>query len=864
MSSRHSVGEIDPTTDAEWKKITKKNDSRWYLCCQHTKFDSTEGIVKRCQYCARPGEYDVYHDHFSEEKKRKKEKSKGRQITIFDMMPNIKEFNVITLVAIVAAALNISARCVSTDIFINFINALIEYGYKLKEKGSTLSKVSYSDKDVNAEIITQHNGQKSNSMSEFRSVGYAFAILDAGTVTTHHTLEIILTLPGLLKPLPFESYYLETGTKAEYQKVIQDVYKRLKNEKITLIGVCGDNLAAQKNGLDHTNSKSIQSRSFENVLSLRNEIKMLRLAGNLEETATKTQELNYYSGLSSLMYSPCLNHTVSLAFYDSLACCDILNEYAIRVDKYSEIFKLPEIKDIIGKLNFSVCKTRWIYLFNSLLYLVRNQKLIDKLYDIVESRSDKKLYTIFDKPEYSAISERPEKLQAIVDILWPLHSFSAYLEDNSTLLCYVIPTLDKVQAQIKKRGEKHNLTEISDTILEKIDERLHETGRYELLQASYLLSPFGRQNVKPNREKYFETKVCPPPEIEFFELDSNIGKDSEIQKFYKYIKKSKEIEQEDYIYFRELDDECVISSVPLSDQEKNDFKLEISEALCQSNDVLLTLLETFMETISVYKENCPLEEDNNILIWKEFSHPYDYLVKYTEELTSIFKDNEQDIEKLIEIQLILNKIQITESVEIPVILHELDQCILRAKEISVNNDILEIIFSKISREALQNIDRLFERLDIYSDEVISKLIYINQKIDKNQIWATTKMLTGTSEEMACRFVECELAKILGYDINEIVTAHKSYLSDDCTSLFDFASDMYANENPINFWREVKKVNPVWANFADIAIRLVSIPASEAECERMFSRRKRIISRYHTRISKELIFARASIMTNELH
>lgn len=77
------------------------------------------------------------------------------------------------------------SRCVSAEIFINFINALIEYGSNLKGKGSTLSKAFYSDKDINAEIITQHNGNKSNSMSEFRSVGHTFAILDSGTITIH-------------------------------------------------------------------------------------------------------------------------------------------------------------------------------------------------------------------------------------------------------------------------------------------------------------------------------------------------------------------------------------------------------------------------------------------------------------------------------------------------------------------------------------------------------------------------------------------------------------------------------------------------------------------------------------------------------
>lgn len=94
-----------------------------------------------------------------------------------------------------------------------------------------------------------------------------------------------MTLPGVLDPIPYRLIPCKNLTHAGYMKITKKITKLLAKDEITVTSFVGDNLKAQKLDLDHTNIKCIQ---------------------------------NHDESCRSILFSPCLNHTLNLAVKDMI------------------------------------------------------------------------------------------------------------------------------------------------------------------------------------------------------------------------------------------------------------------------------------------------------------------------------------------------------------------------------------------------------------------------------------------------------------------------------------------------------------------------------------------------------------------
>ena len=62
-------------------------------------------------------------------------------------------------------------------------------------------------------------------------------------------------------------------------------------------------------------------------------------------------------------------------------------------------------------------------------------------------------------------------------------------------------------------------------------------------------------------------------------------------------------------------------------------------------------------------------------------------------------------------------------------------------------------------------------------------------------------------------------------------------------------------NPVDYWNEMLKCER-WRNLAQIALRIINIPPTEAACERMFSARREIMTKHISNIRDNVVEARA--------
>jgi len=74
---------------------------------------------------------------------------------------------------------------------------------------------------------------------------------------------------------------------------------------------------------------------------------------------------------------------------------------------------------------------------------------------------------------------------------------------------------------------------------------------------------------------------------------------------------------------------------------------------------------------------------------------------------------------------------------------------------------------------------------------------------------------------------------------------------------------YLNSNPVDYWIQMSK-SGVWDELSEIALRIISIPPTEAACERVFSTRRNIMTKNISNIHDSVVEARAHLKANLYH
>lgn len=852
------IGLIDPDTGGKW---IKNKEGRWMIkCCTIGEAKNNPGKMVECNKSWRPGAFVKNHIcKYIDESVKDSQTQTNLNIYISKTKKPI-----VAAIALTGAKINISARSLASTTMIWLLNLIAETYYQKGKKGDALEIIQYTDKEITEEINFHAERLKEKNIQELKSFKYASAILDAGTVNGHHDLELMLTVPGMMEPFLYRTVNIKTGTIDEYKSIITNLSNELLSNDIVLSCVCGDNLAAQKNGIDHTNPNSIQFSAYDELLKKRKRRMDLSLTlksykenendniENIKRLNTEISEINRSmkipTNISALVFNPCLNHTLNLAFQDIISECETIQIFITIVEKYNELFKEKSIMKKLGKnISFPICKTRWLYLFDSLLELYKKRKIINKFYQ--ESKNNELISSILKDEKYEEIQTFPNNLVNVINLIWPLHTFSYYIEQNSTMLCDIIPAYNKVISQINSRGEKYDLQNESDLIIGKLETRFHETARWDLIVSAYMLSPYGRAQVSSNKFRTNEPFL--PQEILFFEIE-DLESEKEIEKYHKYIKASETIEEETYIYFE--DDQCDNPNQELTDEEKLELKSDLQEILMDAKCVGIDLLSCYTELISYIQKSTHSDIDNRIN--GRDIELLEMIVQYFNSFIEIL--HKYDIDQYIFHEIVheLKEFQCMGDSSC----EDLKDMMKKTKDHKIDEHSLNKFVSTATK-AERNLDRMFETLDVLSDEFSMKLNLLYQDIDKERIWSCSLNASKveSTEENTVTLTLHQMAILLDYNEAKIEEAYSKYMGkDECIQEVTLA-ECLISLHPIKFWQRIKRCDPSMKELAAIALRILSIPVSEADCERIISKKRRIITKYHTRMSTKLIESRASIM-----
>lgn len=863
---QHKEGDIDPATGAIWKQFSH---GRWELQCpKHGIAENNSNLTVQCLKHWRKNDYKVNHTcKFLDNNIDDSE----RQTTITDYYEipfDLSDKPLLTQIALAGAKSNASSKVLASKIMIWLYNQIYQYAYSRGKDGKPLENIEFSEKEISNEINNVSTKLHDNNINIMKSTKVVSAVVDAGTVRNHHNLEIMITAPGLFKPFLYQSIPINEGTKEEYQRIITNLHNELLQHEVILAGVCGDNLAAQKNGIDHTNPSSIQSISFEKQLlvdaDLQKLIEELKVCDhNLKDELNqqikeKSLLLKHLQSNSALLYNPCVNHVLNLAFNDILNDCYGISKFIEIIEKFNEFLKEKPIKRHVGKIQFSICRSRWIYLFENLLQLYKSKQKLKELYD--KKDSDNSVKHILEQEKYEIIRSFPEDLCPIINILWPLHSFSIYVESNSTLLCDIIPTYNKLIGELNSRGNKYNMEHITNQMVEKLNNRFHNTARWDLLMTAYALSPYGRKEMTSSN--YNKISPYSPHAIKFFEIneiDSRQDEGDKIKKFRDQVHETISIEEDTYDYFAEQGEGeiDIEDSELLNDDERKQLKEDLLETIDDAKYVGKNLLSDFKDVYSFIRKCGQNLIEDKILNLKD---ALDKLICYFDAFENIFRRYSLDYKYPEMIKNELKSLQ-EEIVDDQKTIERIDSALAFIQKIGNNKSALNISLSNATRNDAK-IDQTIEDLDVYSDEFTITMNLIMQNIQKDRLWQCSVSASSeeSSEDNSVILTIQQIGLILGMDRKVIDDEYAIYMKKENNTRSVSLIESLSSSHPLKFWHRIKKSG--LEHLAEIAIRILSISPSEAECERMISKKRRIITKYHTNMSNKAIQSRAIIMSTD--
>ena len=134
----------------------------------------------------------------------------------------------------------------------------------------------------------------------------------------------------------------------------------------------------------------------------------------------------------------------------------------------------------------------------------------------------------------------------------------------------------------------------------------------------------------------------------------------------------------------------------------------------------------------------------------------------------------------------------------------------------------------------------------------------DQEVSRSSfLWENVSSLNSSlSYEVIAHYVVTRLGKYLGMNekqLNRDFAEWKPGKTKDPIEKEIFS--MYKS-SPVDYWLNMKNIER-WNNLAQIALRIIPIPPTEAACERVFSARRDIMKNHTSKIRDSVVEARAN-------
>ena len=814
----------------------------------------------------------------------------SRNLDSFLDPPSTPQELLLERLAILAASCNISSRQIASPEFKVFLRFLLDNSSTIRA-----AHLVYRDKDVTHTILCIYNKIKASLMQKTINEQLPmFLQIDAGKNGNIHTYQILLCNPGHIRPFPYKSIEANVWSGHDFFVNIRQCILELLDKHIVIAAITGDNAAAQLSALDPCSRNSIQYSEL--CLSSPN------------------------SNICSLLFFPCLAHTTDLALDDADGNEDFeaITEAKRNLYMFHSFFQDNEVRKIIGRYNISICEKQWIFMIKPAISLLKKTpKIMHFLQnappELIEQYPDANLISLFHIYQMVnlllPLQNYVELLERDNTCLWQVEPALQYLIDELSTrgdIYHINKEADFLIKCIQNRNlitskkelmitayyltpigfyKLSNSNEYDDTLkvwkVESANEIFDEIDLHPMLANPDDWGTDFHHISQIRNHSYIQHDVLEEEDQSDIMNENEIQNENETQNENEIsnedqIQNENEIQDENEISFTEF-----IHNTEIARDKWSQIKLIQIENLTNLVAILETISNSEFEN-SAKIDDCiqfclkiyPLFLKNllNVFI------VVDDFIKLNNNLSQTSIQGFDDIENLkSDIQ---EKVQVIESGEFVIqMINDTSQIIqysckqfdgfinqIPEQELSFiqpydeNNS--HCLAHFIEDESFTFINERLERYTNGLKNLVPRISCLYQditifssNISGPRLWPDiTNILSSTDPMIIAHYVIRNLAEL--NKLNDAIRLFEIWKpgQNDAVEREIFLMHKF---DPVTYWNKLSK-SEKWRPLAEIALRIISIPPTEAACERIFSARREIMTKHINNIRDSVVEARAHL------
>ena len=750
------------------------------------------------------------------------------------------------------------------------LDNLIELGfeYKLKNPDAqsfpsnflkyTPKKISQSisnlDQIISTKILKQFKGKMIN------------IFVDAGTVNSIHSIEILISSNDIT-PFPFTSISTNGYVTSEiYYKELLKVFLNIIRELEAIpISIIGDNLAAQRRSVNDLLPTSIQATvQIDDSISL--------------------HEKQIIKGIS---YVSCLNHVLNLALQDALTQIDLLQDSVSVLESFQLFLKDSDIRSFLAKtlkvsLHFSMCKHRWVYVYDAACYILKNRQTILNIFS-----SDKKAVRDVLAKFGKLTPDSFTRISHLILLLEPIKILSEKIESNNCLLSEFKFRFAETLHELRSRSAQNELQNPVNEMIDIFYNRLFYKARYDLIEASFLLSPLGKLYynyiTSGNADFYLEKYCLTDDSIEIYEFLNNLPTILESigisQKFIKYtflrfphsaILLSESSFQENQINnTNNIHGNLTPNNQEDNDEDNEEMNEEMNEEKLknekqgnidflreQFSNIFSTCLEEYTLfnsfTIETFKTLSQTRKSQFCDLFKQLKASmarfYNSIITICK--SSLFLPFFSNFEFLFFDQIIVSE---DETIDDFFNAMSLSHDIIELLNNILKNNNFTIVYSSDCMNIADDLISDYENSRVILDSSISKFELLS---DSNHDEYDMSLNANTPYVLTLTLI-IQKATFLGFTEEECIMLTKEF--NNWIQSNNFLIDKYSFYDLDLFWK-IKGNSGNFQILHKIAPYFSLLCCSEAAVERIFSKRKNFLNPHYTNIHNETLFSKVQLET----
>ena len=301
---------------------------------------------------------------------------------------------IIDAVALLSLKLEIPVHRITQQPLRDFILSMIKIGHSIGERDVAQIVNGFSWKLVSDRMISIGREIKANDFATARETRYVNITVDAGTVLGQAVVHALLTNPYSEK-FPIVLSILENThfNKYQYEELFAKLYATCCENELVVCSFITDGLPAQ--------------------------------------TAALAMLFEDNPAITSVVHIHCFAHLANLVFVHCRKQSPYLNAIVNELAEMVTLLRTPVVVEELGEKCPSLCPTRWLYVYDVLLWMsIREDKLNAFLVGSELNRSD-----------FTGI---PHRWKSVLKILRPLKYLSLAVESSGCALWEVVPIVKSV------------------------------------------------------------------------------------------------------------------------------------------------------------------------------------------------------------------------------------------------------------------------------------------------------------------------------------------------------------------------------------------------------------------------------------